>query len=578
MGLTKNTPPTKLRKSFGHIWVRASLANGVNGAGNRWKPSEVLKLGLAALATVGLYLLLAARYPVGSSLTDPRASWATLVEPTGWNLVLHLAIYLGLTVLYLGMLRLLSQGEDDQPYGPTLLIILLAWIACSATLMTAAPAGESHDIFDYLFRGRMMVEYQANPLAEVPHSYRTKPFIRYVAWQKYVDTYGPVWEMSSAGVAKSVRQIATGLGWWEEDEAGCPDSPEACRLLIMYLTGYRLLAVGLTGLSGGLIWSMVRRNRPSWGALALAGWLLNPVMLISSAMGGHNDLVMLVLVLLSWWLLQREHLFLACLALALAAHVKLIALIWLPACAFWIIWRYGWTRGVKVGLASAVCALGLSWLFYLPFGGWQTIPRMLHERTLFLANSFWLIFKTTLINAWDWERVRAHQWSVGLSGWLFVGGTFITLFRMFTLRVKPGPSKVSALFLSPEEAEQKLWRALTFVSWLYLLVGAFWFQPWYILWALAPGVLWLERRINRVILSWLAFGALSANVAMNFLQATVLKTAPPMVSYTTTVVMIWGPATIALLVSGIARWRGMKLHTSPPETDTPSNRYLMTDN
>jgi hypothetical protein len=449
------------------------------------------------------------------------------------------------------MLRLLSQGEGDQPSGPTLLIILLAWIACSAMLMTAAPAGESHDIFDYLFRGRMMVEYQANPLAEVPHSYRTKPFIRYVAWQKYVDTYGPVWEMSSAGVAKSVRQIATGLGWWEEDEAGCPDSPEACRLLIMYLTGYRLLAVGLTGLSGGLIWSMVRRYQPSWAALALAGWLLNPVMLISSAMGGHNDLVMLVLILLSWWLLQREHLFLACLALALAAHVKLIALIWLPACAFWIIWRYGWARGVKVGLASAVCALGLSWLLYLPFGGWQTLPRMLHERTLFLANSFWLIFKTFLINAWGWERARAHQWSVGLSGWLFAGGMLISLFRTFNLRANPGLNRISAL--SPEEVDWKLWRVLTYVSLLYLLIGSFWFQHWYTLWALAPGVLWLDRRMIRVVLPWLTFGVLSANVAMNFLQATLFKTAPPMVGYIAAVTIIWGPVAIALLNSAKGR-------------------------
>ncbi|NUM46892.1 MAG: hypothetical protein HUU38_19470 [Anaerolineales bacterium] len=170
-----------------------------------------------------------------------------------------------------------------------------------------------------------------------------------------------------------------------------------------------------------------------------------------------------------------------------------------------------------------------------------------------------------------WERARAHQWSVGLSGWLFVGGTLITLFRMFNLWVKPGPSRVSALSTSPEEADQKLWRALTFVSWLYLLVGSFWFQHWYTLWVLAPGVLWLERRIIRVVLPWLVFGALSANVAMNFLQATVLKTAPPMVSYLTTVVMIWGPATIALFISVKAGWKGVMSNTrSPGEKHHPN--------
>ncbi len=173
--------------------------------------------------------------------------------------------------------------------------------------MFVAPAGESHDIFDYIFRGRMMTEYQANPLVDVPADFAlSTPYIRYLAWRKHIDTYGPVWEVSSASVAVGVRQVARWLEWWDEKQPVCPRSPESCRLLMAYITGYRLLATALTGLSGWLIASMVRHNQASLTPVALAAWLLNPLTLISTAVGAHNDAVMLVLVLLSWWLLQRR--------------------------------------------------------------------------------------------------------------------------------------------------------------------------------------------------------------------------------------------------------------------------------
>jgi hypothetical protein len=416
-----------------------------------------------------------------------------------------------------------------------------------------APAGESHDIFDYLFRGRLMTEYQANPLVDVPEDFDlSTPYSRYLAWRKHVDTYGPVWEASSAVVSWSVHHLTEWIGWWDEEAPVCPKSQESCRLLIVYITGYRLLAIALTGLSGWLIYNMVKRSRISLAPLGLAAWLLNPLTLVASAVGGHNDAVMLVLVLLSWWLLQQQHPYLAILALILAAHVKLTALIWLPACALWIVWRWGWRRALKIGLASLVSGLTLSWLLYAPFGGWGSLPRMLDERSRFLANSGWNILYELLDNHWGWLRQNARQLTTNLANWLFLAGALII--PLWTFNFRPARWRSENTF-DPIEAKLKLWRTLTAVSMTYILVGTFWFQHWYVLWVLAPAVLSPNHHFIRSILLWLVFGALTSNVAMSFMLVTILEDAPRIVRYTTVVIIIWGPSLVASCVLAISRWR-----------------------
>lgn len=518
----------------------------------------MLKLGAVASVSFILYFLLTLQYPLGPSLDDPRATWASMVAPTWLNAAYHLLIYMGLTLLYMFVLRLLtpSDAEHDVSRRRLIGIIVTAWLACSVVLMFMAPAGESHDIFDYLFRGRLMTEYQANPLVDVPDDFDlSMPYSRYTAWRKYVDTYGPVWETTSSVVSSGVHRVAEWLGWWDEDAPVCPKSPESCRLLIAYVTGYRLVAIVLAGLSGWLIYNMVRHRQAALGPLALAAWLLNPLTLLATAVGGHNDAVMLVLVLSSWWLLQRQRPFWAILVLILAAHVKLTALIWLPACALWIVWRWGWGRALKIGLASLVSGLALSWILYAPFGGWGSLPRMLDERSMFLANSGWRILYSQLIHRWGWGWQRALKLCTSLANWLFAAGALVLPLWAFNFRPKRWRSEAP---LDSAEAERRLWHTLMVVSMLYLVVGSFWFQHWYVLWVLAPAALSSAHRFTRSMLPWLVFGALSSNAAMSFLLSTIYESAPSMVSYITVVGIIWGPLLIATGTFMLVQWSGRK--------------------
>jgi len=277
--------------------------------------------------------------------------------------------------------------------------------------------------------------------------------------------------------------------------------------------------------------------------------------LLATAVGGHNDAVMLVLVLSSWWLLQRQRPFWAILVLILAAHVKLTALIWLPACALWIVWRWGWGRALKIGLASLVSGLALSWILYAPFGGWGSLPRMLDERSMFLANSGWRILYSQLIHRWGCGWQRALKLCTTLSNWFFAAGALVIPLWAFNFRPKRWRSEAP---LDSAEAERRLWHTLTAVSMLYLVVGSFWFQHWYVLWVLAPAALSPAHRFTRSMLPWLVFGALSSNAAMSFLLSTIYESAPSMVSYITVVGIIWGPLLIATGTFMLVQWSGRK--------------------
>ena len=500
-----------------------------------------------AAASLGLYLWLALRYPLVTSLSHPRASWVSLVSPTVLNLAAHLAVYLCLTLLYLAALWLLFPRAEatSAPSRRLVVFIFAAWLAGSVVLLFTSPAGESHDIFDYLFRGRMMVEYDANPLADVPDSFSiTTPFSRYIAWRDNVDTYGPLWEGASAAVSAGVRLAASAAGWWNPSAPACPASPQSCRLLVIYVTAYRLLAILMVGLAGGLIGGIVGRNQPSFTALAMLAWLWNPLTLIASALGAHNDAVMLALVFLSWWLLQRRQLFGSLLVLILAAHVKLTALIWLPTCFLWILWRYGWRKALAAGLLAAASGLALSWLLYAPFGGWGSLPRMLYERATYFANSPWRILFTLLMRTWGWAGEAALRLTTRLPTWLAVGATLFIPLWVFNYR----PWRRRGQPLDPLEAEQTLWRALAAVSLVFIFVGSFWFQHWYILWGLAPVVLLPAGFLARSFLPWLALAALSSNVFMDFYLSMTHQFITPLKKYALPVLIIWGTLLVLLAI------------------------------
>jgi hypothetical protein len=220
-------------------------------------------------------------------------------------------------------------------------------------------------------------------------------------------------------------------------------------------------------------------------------------------------------------------------------------MIWMPLFALWVLRKWGWRKAVSTIAGSLAIGLVVSWLLYIPFDGWGSLPRMLHERTLYLANSIWQVIYTYLYKQQGWQKENVLRLTTELPTLIFIAAAVLISLWMLNYR----PKRWRRLNDPLADDDQLLWSSLAKLSLLYLILGAFWFQHWYVLWVLAPAALIPGSTLTRNVVPWLSFGTLSANLAQGFLLESVPKEKPRTGVYSLTFVLIWGPALIAALIA-----------------------------
>jgi hypothetical protein len=490
-------------------------------------------IGLGLLSTLLYGLGVAARYPLAPGLQHPRAGWSTLAEHSLRVGLAHAGVYGLLIVGYMLALRLALRLEGRCARTATA-IVVAGWLLSSAALLGAYP-GESLDIFDYVFRGRMLVENGASPLATAPSIFKDQPFYIYITWRGQVDTYGPLWEYASGIVAWAVHYLL-----------GRADSQ------IAYIVGYRLMAVALAGVCGVLVVAIVRRSGAPYASAALLAWLWNPLLITTTAIGAHNDILMLLAVLAALLLFQRRRWVWGLLALALAAHVKLTALLILPIFGLWLLRRCGWLRTARICALALALGIPMSWMLYAPLGGWATLRHMLQERARLLINSPADLVYRLLQERYSWAEPDAWRATTVAATFLFfAAAALIAIWFWWQTRERAVAANRGAA--APLDAP--LWRASLAITLVYLLIGSFWFQHWYLLWALAPAVLLPASRWTLTLLPAYCLGALWSDLANSFLRG--LPTQP----YTATqldafnVLVQVAPLLCVIILSGL--WQRM---------------------
>jgi hypothetical protein len=302
----------------------------------------------AALVGEAVYLTITVRLPwprYGGSFT----SWSHILG-TGWGA--FAACMAGIAVLvaaYLWGWRLVRAGEVPRwaIWGAAVVYVL--------TLIWLLPI--TADLFLYLVRAHMFTDLGINPLQVAPLSLPGDSLLASYAirYEARPTVYGPAWTLLSAPGTLGRADAVLGF---------------------LYLKGLAAAAVL------GCAWLLERILREVRPAAAMEGLYLfawNPLVLLMAVGDGHNDAVMMVLVLLAAWLVVRARWALAFGVLALSVWVKYISVLLFPLFLIYVWWRLA-PQGKhrrRVLLEGVLVAAGVSVLVVAPFWYPDLIPGLL---------------------------------------------------------------------------------------------------------------------------------------------------------------------------------------------------------
>jgi Glycosyltransferase family 87 len=258
-------------------------------------------LALAGLLVSGLVISLSAAQTDLLLPASMRPVPSSLAGPFGGN---GLDLGLGGLIAVLSLMFVcyaVAIRTADQLSGRTVLMSIAALNA----LMLFAPPLFSSDIFSYGAYGRMGALYGANPYLHGPNAFPLDPLYPFIGtqWVSVPTAYGPVFTALSYVIAP--LGIATSV------------------------FAYKTIAAISTLVIVVVVWKAARlRGLDPVTAVALVG--LNPVIIVYGVGGGHNDLLMLaILVTGVYVLLQRRERMSGALIVS-AAAVKLTAALLLP--------------------------------------------------------------------------------------------------------------------------------------------------------------------------------------------------------------------------------------------------------
>ena len=371
------------------------------------------QLGLAGVLVTGFVVSLAAAGTDNLLPESVRPIPAWLAGPFG-STGLNLGVGGLIGVLALMFVSyVLAVGAADRLSARAVLMSIAAFHA----LVLLAPPLLSTDVFSYQAYARMGQLYGANPYLHGPHVMALDPLYPFIGakWVAIPSAYGPLFTVLSYVLA--------------------PLSIAASAL------AYKAIAAIASLTMVALVWNAARlRGVDPVKAAALVG--LNPLIVVYGVGGGHNDLLMLAVLMAGVYALLQHRERAAGGLMVLAAGVKLTAGLFLP---FAVAAGGGLgpprrRRNVLLG-ASVVGAVVLSVGFAAfgsgplhllatlqktqSMGDWKSIPGFIstrlglgtvgHAAGLCLGIAFAIVFVWLVRKVWRGEL----DWIAG-AGWMAV--------------------------------------------------------------------------------------------------------------------------------------------------------------
>lgn len=251
----------------------------------------------------------------------------------GWNVVLTVwAMIVALACASAFFLRSLNgAARHALPW-------LLGVQAATAAVLTLFPIVQSGDMYAYVIYGRLYGHFGVNPYAITQPLSSADPVIgpilQFLSSTPFSDPYGPLWTIAAGLLGRVESGASLGVAAWS----------------------FRATAVISLAVATAAIAYSLRSLGAESAARRAGAFGLHPLVLYESAVGAHNDIMMLAPALWSFAIADDLPLFAGLLAGA-AIAIKLPAVIALP----FLLKRVARKHGLG-WIAAGAAALAVPWL------------------------------------------------------------------------------------------------------------------------------------------------------------------------------------------------------------------------
>ena len=424
--------------------------------------SELGYMGMICL-TVFLYgvIALLALAPDGSigklspihEAAQRNTYLSRLLELTGINrasntqlVVISIIVVVFLLITYAWAILIFRRRQDKG----LLSILTLALLLC--ILLTIIPPLVSKDVFSNIFYGKIAARYHDNPYLITPQRFGSDQLMIYTSlnWKNTAIVYGPLHTYFSMFL-----NLVAGQGITAN---------------IFVFKG----AMAFFHLANIIIvWSMLGSLAPRRQRFGTMLYAWNPLVLALGVGGGHNDIMMMTLVLLALYLLVKGRKWPGFVVLCLSVMMKYITVILVVALVIYLLYRKDKfsERLRDLALYTAVF-LVIAVILFLPFwAGPQTFSSTLRNLKLNNISSM--------------GGTISYILSSLFRNLLFIPSSIASTLANLLSKLLLLPIFFAALWLAPRRAKD--WRDLVdcffYVTLAYLATTSY-YMPWYFIWLL----------------------------------------------------------------------------------------------
>src|SRR5579863_10267531 len=424
--------------------------------------------GAAQQAITGLFPWLSRLYWTTNAPVIPQLithlTGATFDPATGGGSANLLFLLMGLAFIVMlvagrtgsrVMREQLSRGDARLLFWTVFLFAILFGLICLFT-PGAGPTIMTRDMFQYGLYGRLVTVYHVNPysvpLSAFTHDVLQRGIVSGLTNVPLLPVSGPVW----IDLCIPVALLSHGS-------------------IANVLMDFRLLGLIAHLANTILIWTILARQKPETRLSATILYAWNPLVLLMGISGMHQEVVVVLFILLGILLFQRRSPMLAWVFLLLAALINLLGLLLLPLFIPLLVKEARTLQGGRgrrvfwwfvLGVVTALVIV----LAYLPY--WQNegaAPILANLRQVFLPD--------TAINSLDAALIHlpvtlpsALSWLVAPPHWTIIAAVTVGLLLVIGLWL---------MDTIPFVVMISSWVMLT----LLVLLPTYW--PWYLLIPLA---------------------------------------------------------------------------------------------